>query len=80
MFQYMNCPPLLTKQIDWQNEPDKIIIGAEEENNTTNENVEDEDENPSIIKLPDHLTKRNIRPLVSYLRTAGAEEGSRNCW
>ena len=61
---------------DWQDEPDKIIIGEEKEE----EEVEDvEEENPSIIKLPEHLTKRNIRPLVAYLRTPGAEEGSRNC-
>lgn len=61
---------------DHENEPDTTIVGEE-----LDEEVEEDEEevNPSIIKLPDHLVKRNIRPLVGYLREKGHEEGSRNC-
>lgn len=72
---------------DWEHEPDKIIIGqnggvvvetakkeAEEE-----EEEEENARNSSAIILPEHLTQRNIRPLVAYLRDAsGRESGSRN--
>lgn len=61
---------------DHEDQPEKTIVGEEEEDDTEEEEVE---ENPSIIKLPEHLVKRNIRPLVGYLRTPGLEEGSRNC-
>lgn len=76
---------------DWQEEPDKVTpaILAEIEEAQKSEDEDDKDkvevavveeeENPSIIKLPEHLTKRNIRPLVAYLREPGIEEGSRNC-
>ena len=31
------------------------------------------------VELPSHLSARNVRPLVAYLRRPGVEEGSRNC-
>jgi len=67
---------------DWQDEPDKIIIGEEtkEEEAKAEEAAAEEEVHPSAIILPKHLTDRNIRPLVGYLRTPGHEEGSRNCF
>lgn len=66
---------------DWEQEPDKIIVGREDEEEAKKaaEAAEAEEENSSIIKLPEHLTRRNIRPLVAYLREPGVEEGTRNC-
>jgi len=31
------------------------------------------------VELPEHLSARNIRPLVAYVRRPGIEEGTRNC-
>jgi len=67
---------------DWEEEPDKFIVGekeAEEAKAKEAAAAAAEEENPSIIQLPEHLTKRNIRPLVAYLREPGIEEGTRNC-
>eukprot|EP00581_Thalassiosira_minuscula_P001141 CAMPEP_0183738034 /NCGR_PEP_ID=MMETSP0737-20130205/53674_1 /TAXON_ID=385413 /ORGANISM="Thalassiosira miniscula, Strain CCMP1093" /LENGTH=414 /DNA_ID=CAMNT_0025972481 /DNA_START=92 /DNA_END=1336 /DNA_ORIENTATION=+ len=67
---------------DWQDEPDKIIVGEndqDEKEKAAEEEEEEEQKHPSSITLPEHLTKRNIRPLVAYLRQPGIEEGTRNC-
>ncbi|KAL7539206.1 hypothetical protein ACHAXR_009615 [Thalassiosira sp. AJA248-18] len=63
---------------DWQDEPEKIIIG--EENDEDDKEAEEDAVviDPSAIILPDHLAKRNIRPLAVYLR-GPHEEGSRVC-
>jgi len=60
----------------WQTDPDEIIIGED-----TNEEEEDDDglAAEDAIVLPAHLSQRNIRPLVAYLREPGREEGSRQC-
>jgi hypothetical protein len=67
---------------DWENEPDKIIVGEEDVSSPTTEVNDDESEEEYIDPvyiLPESLASRNIRPLVAYLRTPGVEEGSRNC-
>ena len=71
--------------IDWEYEPDKLVVGenvAIVDTNADEENGDDTseyDNNPSSIILPEHLTQRNIRPLVAYLRDAsGRESGTRN--
>ncbi len=70
---------------DWEHEPDKIIIGQNGSVGVEIDKKEEEAEeaenarNSSAIILPEHLTRRNIRPLVAYLRDAsGRESGSRN--
>ncbi|KAL3759921.1 hypothetical protein ACHAWU_007665 [Discostella pseudostelligera] len=67
---------------NWESEPDKFIIGENVAIETKKEEEDednDEEYNPSAIILPEHLTKRNIRPLVAYLRDpSGRESGSRN--
>jgi len=64
----------------WEDDPDKIIVGEEkEEEEDEAAAAAEEEDSPSIISLPEHLTKRNIRPLVAYLRESGKEEGTRNC-
>lgn len=64
----------------WQKDPEKNIIGKEgdEENKEDEEDVEAAAE--GAIVLPAHLSRRNIRPLVTYLREPGREEGSRQCY
>ena len=71
--------------IDWEYEPDKLVVGenvAIVDTNADEENGDDTseyDNNPSSIILPEHLTQRNIRPSVAYLRDAsGRETGTRN--
>ncbi|KAL3806253.1 hypothetical protein ACHAXA_001076 [Cyclostephanos tholiformis] len=72
--------------VDWEDEPDRIIVrgtgeGAEaREGEGEDDDEEDEVDGRGGIILPEGLTKRNVRPLVAYLREPGREEGSRNCY
>lgn len=69
----------------WKEDPETIIVT--EEINTEASAAADEDSeegeeitsNPHAITLPPELTKRNIRPLVAYLRDPENETGTRNC-
>lgn len=63
---------------DWEADPDTVIIGEEREDEKDEEDAEADGE--SAIVLPAHLTRRNIRPLVAYLRDPDHEEGSRQCF
>mmetsp|Transcript_14021 Transcript_14021/g.21694 ORF Transcript_14021/g.21694 Transcript_14021/m.21694 type:complete len:410 (+) Transcript_14021:91-1320(+) len=76
----------------WEDDPETIIATEDpslEINNsatataTTDDESSDKGEeittNPHAITLPPELTKRNIRPLVGYLRDPDSETGTRNC-
>jgi len=70
----------------WKEDPETIIATDPSllENSTEEETENDSDEeelitNPHAITLPEELSKRNIRPLVAYLRDPDNETGTRNC-
>ncbi len=69
---------------DWEDEPDRIIVGetgeGEEGKEVVEEEEDEDDDGMGGIVLPEGLTRRNVRPLVAYLREPGREEGSRNCY
>ncbi|KAL3803452.1 hypothetical protein ACHAW5_009175 [Stephanodiscus triporus] len=73
---------------DWEDEPDRIIVGSDVAGAESAEDPDGDDDEEDVgppggggvIALPENLVRRNVRPLVAYLRTPGREEGSRNCY
>ena len=71
----------------WEEEPEKYIVtdpslAIINEAKKDDDDTDDDEEiitNPYAITLPAELTKRNIRPLVAYLRDSSTESGTRNC-
>ncbi|KAL7434815.1 hypothetical protein ACHAXM_004346 [Skeletonema potamos] len=69
----------------WKEEPETYIVTDENDDASRDDGTttdDDDDEiitNPHAITLPPELTKRNIRPLVAYLRDSDNESGTRNC-
>ena len=58
--------------------PDPVSADAADDDDAK-DSSEDVETNPNAITLPEPLTSRNIKPLISYLRAPGKGEGTRNC-
>lgn len=67
----------------WKEDPEtNIVTDPSETTDAQNDDTSEETEittNPHAITLPPELTKRNIRPLIAYLRDPTNETGTRNC-